>query len=880
MRVITLKGGVAASALLVFSAFLCVSVRAQLMTPISQARTNQAEYSVQFASNFGSFNSNLSTNWDVYVTDGYYRYLTASAGQLSVIGGSSLVATGSAAYAGSGGYGSGASSIFSVTFQINNPCTYTLNGDVSAELVSVQVSLTGPGGTILQAGQYMGSQAFQTNGILFNGQYTLSAAAAGGGDSGGSGSYGLDMEFQPLPFQITSVAAQSNNVLLTWTTTGGSINVVQASNGDASGNYSNNYFNLSPLLVIPGSGATNASYVDVGGATNFPSRYYRVAVAPATLYTVTPAELDFGPVLGFSSAQQAFVVANNGVLPINSGQATVTGGPFSIVSGSTFTLAPGGSTNVVVQFAPTSVGGFTDAVVFSTEFGPGPTNVVTGTGYGAPVASFSASPTSGTAPLIVMFTDTSTGVISNWFWNFGDGATTNVSPGSITHTYAGLGTYTVSLTASGPVGASTQTQSNLILVATPPQISVSPLLLNFGTVIVGQTSTGVFDVINTGGLPLTGTASAPLPYSISSGSAFNVAGGQTGIVTVVFTPSTAGTFNTNILFTSNGGAWDGQMAGTGVSPLAALFSASPTNGTAALTVTFVDTSTGAISNRFWSFGDGSTTNIASAGITHTYLRSGTDTVTLVVSGPLGAGTNTQPNLIVVNAQNASDTAADPAYNGGWTNGANGGSGFSPWVLTGSTTVGGNNNGFFVGSSTNNAFVTSPGIDTSGRSWGIYANNGNDATAYRGFNSSLLVGGTVKVDMDNGFIDSGNADGFVLRSGNANAGYTNYNTNARFEFLYIGASASNSYQVVDSSGRYYIGVGFTGTGLHLVFTLGSNDTYSLTVIDNASSATDTVVNGTLQAASPDTIDSIAVYDHNAGATSTNDCFFNSLKVTSP
>ena len=44
-----------------------------------------------------------------------------------------------------------------------------------------------------------------------------------------------------------------------------------------------------------------------------------------------------------------------------------------------------------------------------------------------PVASFTGNPTIGTGPLNVTFTDTSTGSITNRFWDFGDSSTTNVT---------------------------------------------------------------------------------------------------------------------------------------------------------------------------------------------------------------------------------------------------------------------------------------------------------------------------------------------------------------------------------------------------------------------------------------------------------------------
>ena len=80
-----------------------------------------------------------------------------------------------------------------------------------------------------------------------------------------------------------------------------------------------------------------------------------------------------------------------------------------------------------------------------------------------PVADFSANVTSGTAPLAVLFSDTSTGNVTDWSWNFGNGTTG--SGGQALITYNAPGTYTVSLTASGPGGSNTKTKSDYITVA-------------------------------------------------------------------------------------------------------------------------------------------------------------------------------------------------------------------------------------------------------------------------------------------------------------------------------------------------------------------------------------------------------------------------------
>jgi endo-1,3(4)-beta-glucanase len=74
-----------------------------------------------------------------------------------------------------------------------------------------------------------------------------------------------------------------------------------------------------------------------------------------------------------------------------------------------------------------------------------------------PVAYFSADRSSGTVPVTVNFTDTSTNNPTSWSWSFGDGSTSNLQNPS--HTYTVAGTYTVKLVVTNNAGSSVNTQT-------------------------------------------------------------------------------------------------------------------------------------------------------------------------------------------------------------------------------------------------------------------------------------------------------------------------------------------------------------------------------------------------------------------------------------
>ena len=80
-------------------------------------------------------------------------------------------------------------------------------------------------------------------------------------------------------------------------------------------------------------------------------------------------------------------------------------------------------------------------------------------------ADFTANITSGTFPLTVKFTDTSTGTeISAWSWDFNNDGTVDSTLQSPEYTYQTAGDYTVNLTITGTGGSDYERKMNYILV--------------------------------------------------------------------------------------------------------------------------------------------------------------------------------------------------------------------------------------------------------------------------------------------------------------------------------------------------------------------------------------------------------------------------------
>ncbi|AKB34206.1 Chitin binding protein [Methanosarcina siciliae HI350] len=165
--------------------------------------------------------------------------------------------------------------------------------------------------------------------------------------------------------------------------------------------------------------------------------------------------------------------------------------------------------------------GLTDLVVY---YYPSATGFTTPTWNGvacypltaAPVADFEADVTSGIGPMIVNFTDQSTGIVSSYAWDFNNDGTVDSTEQNPSHTYASAGTYTVNLTVSNANGTDSEVKTDYITVSEPstPEKLVAaftadvtggttPLTVNFTDQSTGSPTAWAWDFDNDGNVDST-----------------------------------------------------------------------------------------------------------------------------------------------------------------------------------------------------------------------------------------------------------------------------------------------------------------------------------------------------------------------------------------
>ncbi len=246
----------------------------------------------------------------------------------------------------------------------------------------------------------------------------------------------------------------------------------------------------------------------------------------------------------------------------------------------------------------------------------------------APVARFNPSVTSGTYDLAVQFANTSIGPIDTYLWDFGDGSTsTEESP---VHIYTGEGLFTITLTATGPGGSSTETCSSCISVDHPAPVAAFTL----------STTSGTYDLL----IDFTSSSTGPIDSLLWNFGDGNTSTSQNPSHTYL----SAGTFDVSLTVSGPGGS-DQEICSSCIVVLdpapVASFDASTTSGVYDLPVSFNNTSSGPVSSYQWSFGDGATSSESSP--THVYSEAGIFTVSLTATGPGGTDTYTCASCIVV-----------------------------------------------------------------------------------------------------------------------------------------------------------------------------------------------------------------------------------------
>jgi len=302
-----------------------------------------------------------------------------------------------------------------------------------------------------------------------------------------------------------------------------------------------------------------------------------------------------------------------------------------VVDGWSWSFGDGaGASSAAPQHTFVAPGSYTVALTASGPYG---LDTETRTGWivvedPTPVADFVAVPASGFAPLVVAFEDRSAGLITAWSWDLGDGAVSNEP--ALSHVYELAGTYTVTLTVSGPAGSDTLSLSAAVVALEAPPTAdfessvtsgFAPLALGFASQSSGNITGYAWSFGDGAGSSEADPAhvyAAPGVYTVSltvSGPSGVGSETKTDLITVLDATPVAG------------------------------FSSDVAGGFVPLSVAFTDASEGQVTAWSWEFGDGALSTDRDP--LHVYTAVGSYTPRLTVQGPLGSSTFEAPAPIVV-----------------------------------------------------------------------------------------------------------------------------------------------------------------------------------------------------------------------------------------
>jgi hypothetical protein len=324
-----------------------------------------------------------------------------------------------------------------------------------------------------------------------------------------------------------------------------------------------------------------------------------VAVTAGDL-TANPTSISFGNVTTGTTASQTVTLKNTGGENVTVTAAAASGTGFAFTGLTVpFTLTPNQTSTFNVTFAPTATGAATGTMSLTVS---GSANIaIPLSGTGVTPANLTANPTS------ITFTNVTAGQSSTQSETIKNTGGTSAQVTAVTSSGAGFSvsgitvpltltagqsvTFNVtftppsagSFTGSVTVTSNAQDPSLVIPVSgtavTAGNLTANPTTINFGNILLGDATSQIVTLKNTGGENVTVTAAA------ASGAGFSFGGltvpltltpNQSTTFSVTFDPSAAGLVNGTMSLTVSGSANIAiPLSGTGVTP--ANLTANPTS---------------------------------------------------------------------------------------------------------------------------------------------------------------------------------------------------------------------------------------------------------------------------------------------------------------
>lgn len=407
------------------------------------------------------------------------------------------------------------------------------------------------------------------------------------------------------------------------------------------------------------------------------------------------------------------------------------------------------------------------------------------------------------------------------------------------------GIYTIVVNYQGTLSNSPQAYSLLVSGMDTPTDPADVLQLDadldFGEVRINTEKERIISLYNAGPQTVTVT-NIVVPAGFSATWSGTVPAGSSRDVVVRFSPLSSAQYDGQLRLQLDDTASDlsTPMTATGVRYLAI------TNPPDALTVSF-NTS---------SYDVAGEADATLAGVL-TWTNTGTGASDTLPADETWQANNVAlaegANLFTISGtNNPMDTfIAEDSAGATWSEGENGGYGFNAWGWT--TT--GVSAGHFIATSENNA-----NLDINSPAWGLWANSGHHANAFRPLAEPLQVGDTFRVTLENNQITTGNSAGMALL--NPDGEYL-------FEFFFVGGA--EFYVINDHEADFITTLPYTNTGVELALTRTGEESYDLTANGL------TLISRTFASRSNMEITRFRAFNKSAGPGSNHDFFFNNLSV---